>query len=385
MTSELASDILSVDQVRRELELVQNRLNELLALQEITLALSQHLENVTLVLHQITATAASTLQAEASSLLLVDEATGELVFDHIYRGSGPELRQKRLRPDEGIAGWVATHGQPLIVNDVGQDHRFASRFDEETGFRTRSILCAPLWARGRVIGVLEVLNRRDGRPFNEDNSRLLQAFCASAAVALDNARLYRAVQQGYLETLYALAAAIDAKDPYTRGHSARVAGYSLAIARRLKLSTPALDTIMYAAILHDVGKIGVSEDILHKPGLLTPREKETMDQHPVIGARIVEGVAFLREARLCIRHHHEWYDGRGYPDGLRGEAIPLGARIIAVADVYDALTTDRPYRPAWSQAEALAELQRDAGQRLDPALVQALSEQLTGATELSDG
>lgn len=378
METEPRSEKLTVDALRQALQQAQARIEELAALQEITLGLSQHLDNAALVLRQITRAAADTLQAEASSLLLVDEETGELIFDRIHPGHGAALRQKRLHPNEGIAGWVATHGEPLIVNDVDQDPRFAPRFDAATGFRTRSILCAPLWARGRVIGVLEVLNRRDGRPFDDENLRLLQAFCASAAVALDNARLYRAVHQGYLETMHALAAAIDAKDPYTRGHSARVTSYSLRIARQLDLPTQALDTVMYAAILHDVGKIGISEAILCKPGLLTQPEKEHMDRHPVIGANIVEGVAFLRQAQPCILHHHERYDGSGYPAGLRGEAIPLGARIIAVADAFDAMTTDRPYRAALSLAEALAELQRDAGQGLDPALVAIHIQQVRG-------
>lgn len=370
----------TVSELRQALQQIQNRIAELTVLQEIALDLSQHLDNADLVLRRITRAAAETLQAEASSLLLVDEETGELVFSRIHKGGGERLQRERLAPDEGIAGWVATHGEPLIVNDVEQEPRFAPRIDVEIGFRTRSILCAPLWARGRVIGVLEVLNRRDGQPFDEENLRLLRAFCASAAVALDNARLYRAVYEGYLDTMQALAATIDAKDPYTRGHSERVTRYSLQIARQLSLSTRELDAIMYAAILHDVGKIGIDEAILRKPGRLTPAEQQVMAHHPVIGGNIVEGVEFLKEAQLCIRHHHECYNGNGYPDGLRGEEIPLGARIIAVADAFDAMTTDRPYRAALPWTEALAELQRDAGQRLDPLMVAAFVEQVDEST-----
>lgn len=354
----------------------QTRISELATLQEITLSLGQHIDNVTLVLRRIIEAAAETLQAEASALLLVDEETGELVFDRVHKGGGNDLRQHRLAPSEGIAGWVATHGEPLIVNDVAQETRFASRIDDETGFHTRSILCAPLWARGRVIGVLEVLNRRDGQPFDEDNLRLTQAFCASAAIALDNARLYRAVYQGGLDTMKALAAAIDAKDPYTRGHSDRVTRYSLQIAHHLELDTRDLDTVMYAAILHDVGKIGIDEQILRKPGLLTPAEQAIMAHHPVIGATIVEGVSFLRESQPCIRHHHEWYDGRGYPDQLCGKAIPLGARIITVADAFDAMSTDRPYRAALPPAQAMTELEHCAGQTFDPAIVDIFVKQV---------
>jgi len=371
-----AEEGITVTGLFQELQKAQSRIDELTALQEITLTLGQHLENADLVLQRITEAAAETLQAEASSLLLVDEETGELVFDLIHKGSGEGLHHMRLAPSEGIAGWVATHGQPLIVNDVAQETRFAPRFDVATGFQTRSILCAPLWARGRVIGVLEVLNRRDGQPFDEENLRLIRAFCASAALALDNARLYRAVYQGGLDTMKALAAAIDAKDPYTRGHSERVTRYSLQIARQLGLSAQDLDTVMYAAILHDVGKIGVDEAILRKPGTLTPAERQIMDRHPAIGSHIVAEVAFLREAQPCIRHHHEWYDGSGYPDGLRGPEIPLGARIIAVADVFDALTTDRPYRAALAWSPALEELQHSVGCHLDPTLVATFVEQM---------
>lgn len=375
-----ADEKLTIPELRQALAQAQSRVAELTVLREITLDLSRHLDNANLVLRRITGAAAETLQAEASSLLLVDEETGELVFSRIYKGSGQKLQRERLAPDEGIAGWVATHGEPLIVNDVERDPRFTPRIDEETGFQTQSILCAPLWARGRVIGVLEVLNRRDGQPFDEENLRLLRAFCASAAVAMDNARLYRAVYQGYMDTMSALAATIDAKDPYTRGHSVRVTRYSLQIARQLNLPTRNLDTVMYAAVLHDIGKIGIDEAILRKPGLLTPKEAQVMALHPVIGGKIVERVAFLREAQACIRHHHERYDGSGYPDGLLGEAIPLGARIIAVADAFDAMTTDRPYRAALSQVEALAELQRDTGRHLDPTLVRLFVEHIDELT-----
>jgi putative nucleotidyltransferase with HDIG domain len=175
--------------------------------------------------------------------------------------------------------------------------------------------------------------------------------------------------------LKALAATIDAKDPYTRGHSERVTEYAQHAARATPgITERDLEHLKYGAILHDIGKIGVDERILRKPGPLTRREKAVMDGHPATGASIVEGVAFLKEALPIIRHHHEHYDGQGYPAGLRGDEIPLGARILAVADSYDAMTTLRPYRPPMSQEQALQELRRCSGTQFDPATTAAFVE-----------
>jgi putative nucleotidyltransferase with HDIG domain len=182
----------------------------------------------------------------------------------------------------------------------------------------------------------------------------------------ENARLYAALERGYVETIRALASAIDAKDPYTRGHSERVARLAVEIGRELGLDETTLRSLEFGGILHDVGKIGIPEQVLGKPARLTPEEFALVRSHALIGAEIVEGVEFLQGAEPAIRHHHERWDGTGYPDGLAGEAIPLIARILNAADTWDACTSERPYHPAASPEEGLAMLGEIRGLQLDP-------------------
>ncbi len=188
----------------------------------------------------------------------------------------------------------------------------------------------------------------------------------------ENRRLIAALEQGYLETIRSLASAIDAKDPYTRGHADRVASLAVEIGRELGLPGDALPALEYAGILHDVGKIGVPDAILAKNTPLSADEMALMRGHPRIGAEIVEGVAFLAGAVAAIRGHHERWDGTGYPDQLAGEAIPLVARIVSAADVWDACTSDRPYQKALGPAEAVAVIGTLRGKQLDPAVHDAL-------------
>ncbi|HEX6972071.1 MAG TPA: HD-GYP domain-containing protein, partial [Limnochordia bacterium] len=171
----------------------------------------------------------------------------------------------------------------------------------------------------------------------------------------------------------ALAATIDAKDPYTKNHSQNVARYAASLARELGWSPSRVQELHLAALMHDVGKIGVPDAILKKPGPLTPEEKAVLDEHPVIGARILSPIARLKPLLGAIRHHHEWYDGSGYPDGLAGEQIPIEARVLAVADTFDAITSDRVYRKARSPAVALGILEQAKGNQLDPELVDAFA------------
>lgn len=182
-------------------------------------------------------------------------------------------------------------------------------------------------------------------------------------------QLYVDMKENYLNTVEALVQALEAKDTYTSGHSARVGKLAVAIAEAIKMSEDKIESLKYAAVLHDVGKIGVSETILNKEGELQESEWESIRSHPVIGQTIIKGIKFLFDIGEVVRHHHERYDGQGYPDGIKGEEIPLESRIIAVADTYDAITSDRSYRKGKTHDEAIEELKRVAGSQLDPELV----------------
>ncbi len=193
-----------------------------------------------------------------------------------------------------------------------------------------------------------------------------------ASYDAENRRLIAALEQGYLDTIRSLASAIDAKDPYTRGHSQRVAALAVEIGRELALSPEALQALEYGGVLHDIGKIGMPDAILAKVDPLTQDERDMARAHPRIGAEIVSGVSFLASAAPAIRHHHERWDGGGYPDGLAGEGIPLVARIVNAADTWDACTSTRPYQKAFTVGEALAIMSGLRGAQLDPAVHDAL-------------
>ncbi len=312
-----------------------------------------------------------TLKVSASSLLLIDDGKQELFFKFATGQSAKALNQVKLSSQSGIAGWVARQGKPLIVNDVTKDGRFDREIDETTGFVTKSIVCAPMVVGRKTIGVIEVLNKLDGSDFSEHDLETTVSVASTAAMAIENTRLHQTVLDAYRSTIRALTATIDAKDRYTCGHSQRVTAYALLGGKSLSLPQEKLEVLEYAGILHDIGKIGVADSVLLKPVRLTPEEWDIIRQHPVTGANIIDDVPFLKEAKTLVLHHHEKYDGTGYPDGLKGEDIPLGARLLAAADAFDSMTTGRRYRAALGVVYALSELRRYAGTQFCPVAVEA--------------
>ncbi len=308
--------------------------------------------------------------AEAGSLLLVDRDRKELYFEVALGEKGERVKTIRLKLGEGIAGWVAKYGKPLIVNDVTKDKRFQSRVDKYSKFKTRSIICVPVRIKDDIIGVLEGINKIDG-DFTADDLSMLELFSNQVAIALDNARLYKEIRDTFYATSEALADAIEKRDPYTGGHTERVLQYSIAIAEELGLDEKTRENVRFAAVLHDVGKIGIDDCILRKQDRLDHKEQDIMKTHPQLGAEILSHIPHLRDVVPGILYHHERVDGSGYPEGLEDGDIPVIARIISVADAYDAMTTTRPYRKALSKDAAIKELKRCAGTQFDRAVVNA--------------
>ena len=311
------------------------------------------------------------LKCSACAVLLLDERRKELLFEFTNGKRHSPAEHIRLDASSGIVGWVARNGKPLIINDTSKDRRFNKNIDQLGGYPSKSVMCVPLIVRGDTIGVLEVLDKLNGSDFTGEDLEALLAVGSIAGMAIDNTRLHRSVEEGYKSTIRALAAAVDAKDPYTCGHSRRVTEYALAAAKALSLREEELEVLEYGATLHDIGKIGIPDSILAKPGPLRAEERKIIHQHPLIGASIIEGIPFLEETRRLIVHHHERYDGGGYPHGLQGEAIPVVTRLLTVADVFDTLTTNRSYRSALGNREAVDELLRCSGTQFCPVAVDA--------------
>ncbi len=232
-------------------------------------------------------------------------------------------------------------------------------------------LVIPLTAKDRLIGYLAMLNPVDGQVPTLETVRLLELYANQAATAILNLRLYENLEASYYDTLRAFVAAMEAKDPYTKGHSENVQAYALRLARHLGLAGDRLRVIDYSSLLHDIGKLGIKEDIINKPESLSEDEYQEVKQHPALGSKMVSGIEGLLSSAPIILAHHEFFDGSGYPDGKSGEEIPLEARIISVADAYEAMTSDRPYRRAFSHEEAVRRLRAAAGCQFDAALVES--------------
>ncbi len=199
----------------------------------------------------------------------------------------------------------------------------------------------------------------------------LVLFLVPLVLARHSFQSYMDMRRAFLDTMMSLSKVIDAKDPYTRGHSARVAKLAVALARQMKWAEDRVNLFQYVAMIHDVGKVAIPEAILKKPGKLTPTELQEMEQHAPIGSDVIKNITFFQDGAAIIRHHHERWDGTGYPSGLKGESIPLGSRILAIADSFDAMISDRPYRKALPPLEALEEIRSGAGSQFDPKVVKA--------------
>ena len=355
-----------------EVELVKLQLAELETLLKVGKAISSTLD-LTELLTKIMGLATQVMRCETSTVYLVDKRTNELYF-HIIQGDakvGAKLQEIRLPMGTGLAGWCAKESKPVIVPDTEKDPRFFRGADKKSGFVTRSMICVPMRLKDEVIGVLQVLNRTGDISFNDHDVEILGAVANQAVSALDNARLYANIQKVYLATVEVLATAIDAKDPYTHGHSRRVTLYSVAMAEEMGFDKKMVEDIRYAGLLHDVGKIGIKDSIIGKPERLTDEEYTIIKRHPIIGAEILRPVDFLADKIPGVLHHHEYFDGRGYPDHLSGENIPLIGRIICVSDAFDAMTSNRPYRKGLSVSVAVGELKKFSGKQFDPVCVEA--------------
>lgn len=320
---------------------------------------------------------------ETASLLLVDQQKGELYWETALGSSGQTLKEQVRLPinDRSIAGYVAMTSESLIINDVESDVRYFKKAKTKTGFVTRNMVCVPLVARNKVIGVLQALNKLQSVPprasqhtwpdFFDEDMKLLTTLSHQVAIAVENSQLYQRLKESFYDTVEALAEAVEKKDRYTGGHTKRVVYYSMCIAKYMDLTPEELDRVRLGAVLHDVGKIGIEDSILKKPAPLDPYEWPVMKTHPQLGYEIMKRVEGLKDVIGGMRFHHERWDGKGYPLGLKGEEIPMIARIIAVADTYDAMVSTRPYRKGLDPKVAYDEITKNSGTQFCPTVVEA--------------
>jgi putative nucleotidyltransferase with HDIG domain len=275
----------------------------------------------------------------------------------------------RVKNNQGLIGHVFDTGKPIAVQDILAEKRIVhSSMLVEEGIK--SLVAVPIAIKNTRLGVILGYSTKK-RFFTDNEINLLNTIARQAAGAIENARLYTFMHENFLNTIKALSAAIDTKDHYTHGHSKNVMDYSAYIAAELGLSPVEVEIIRFAGLLHDIGKIGVSESILSKKSGLNDDEFAIISTHPRLGAMIMDSVDFLKKISPIAYHHHERWDGRGYPMGLKGEDIPLGARIISVADAFDAITSKRSYSDAQDDDFGLREIIKCSGTQFDPKIVDA--------------
>jgi len=301
------------------------------------------------------------LQAD-SAVLLQSGATLELTATAGCGLSSQNLSRLRIRPGQGPLGRAVQGRMPVLVQDP--------QAEPIEDMITAPYMIIPLSVQSRSSGLL-VLSRPQGGRFAAEALELAEVLSGQAALGLENLELTDQLERYYDDMVHCLARAIDEKDAYTHGHSHRTHHLVRALAEEIHLPETFIRHMEYGALLHDVGKIGIEDVILRKPGKLTAEEYTIMKRHPEMGYRILQPVKFLRPVSTIVLYHQEWVNGAGYPEGLAGEEIPLGARLVAVIDAWDAMTSDRPYRKALSRTAAIAELRRAAGTQFDSKIVDA--------------
>lgn len=342
----------------------QNQLLELSELYRISTAITQTIEADEL-LNLILNETLNYIGAESGSIMLLEPETGDLVI-RASQGLSREVVQKtRVPMSKCIAvsvASVASGQKPLAL--TGRES-----FCKPDDRQVKHSLCVPLIAQNKPIGAI-CANKYNDVPFSQQGIDFVSTLAGNMALVIENVKLFEAIRVAYLAVIRSLVDAIEAKDSYTKGHSERVAFYAVSIGQELDLPSEAIEGLQTAAYLHDIGKIGIPDHLLLKKGALTKEELDEVKLHPDVSDRILRHIKFSWEVLPTVRYHHERWDGTGYPDGLRGEAIPLGARILALADSFDAMTSNRPYRPALSEVEAISQLRRESWKKYDGRLVE---------------
>jgi response regulator RpfG family c-di-GMP phosphodiesterase len=369
---------------RQRLQHENIRLKDALSIYKISEAIAASL-SVETVLDLVLDATIDTVDADVVSLLLEDPKQEGHFTERMRKVSEraePNVEAPALNLDEVLP--LFREDRPLLVSG-SRAYRYIASPPHDLALERRlvSFCSIPLKLNQRIIGMLNAYSYTRGSKFSEGQRKMLYVLASRAAVSIENARLYEnlvdankdltranvSLEENFKQTIIGFAHALEESDRYTRGHSERVAMYARLIAIGLRMSGPEIDTVVKVGLMHDVGKIGVRNDKLNKPGKLTPEELAMFRSHPAKGKRILEPIPFMRDIVPGCYCHHEAWDGSGYPQGLMGDHIPLIGRIVAIADAYDAMTSDRAYRKALPHEIACGELERCVGSQFDPEIV----------------
>jgi HD-GYP domain-containing protein (c-di-GMP phosphodiesterase class II) len=328
-----------------------------------------HLASLDELLRSILDDIVAALDAQRGSIVLHDEQTGQLVLRAVSTGERLNAGG-RSAFSRSLAQRSFNRGESLLCRDVSNTPELLMANSIADGAMA-SIVCALLRSPRNRLGVLHLDRGPFQDPFSQDDLNLADALAASVSAAIESAQLLEKQRELFLQTVTALAQSIEMRDQYTGGHTKRVTDYAILLGDELKLSGAERQHIQIGTPLHDIGKIGIDDSVLRKAGRLTPEEFEHMKTHTLKGAAMLESIPDLAPIIPIVRSHHERWDGKGYPDGLEGDQTPRLARIVSVADAFDAMTSERPYRQPMSMAKAFAEISDKAGVQFDPEVARA--------------
>lgn len=317
----------------------------------------------------------------SGSILLLNGAADRLHCKAALEQGKPASTSAEYPVDAGVVGWVVQHKEPLLVQDITRTPLFQDEPRER--YPNGSLLCLPLLSNGTLYGVIHLTAKRENAVFSRDDQHLLSFVAAQLAASLKSISETQRRNRQALQAVRRLVEHAERRAGYATGHARRVADYAEQIARQLHVPEQAIEHLRQAAHVHDVGCVALPDALLNKPNRFSRAERDRMQAHVTQGSELLQFLGFVEDARDAVRHHHERIDGRGYPDRLRGEQIPLFSRILAVAESFDAMTSPRPYRQALSRDEAVRELRRWAGRQFDPRCVQALEEALEAASPIA--
>lgn len=316
--------------------------------------------------------------SEASSIMLLDEDKQHLYFKVATGQKGGIIKKIRVKIGEGIAGWIAQEKEPVIVNDVSKDSRFTGQVDKASGFQTKSLLGVPLLVGDELIGIAEVLNKKDNGQFTEQDKTLLQSLASLAAVSITNARFAENQRNFFVYMIEILTTAIESQVGHLSEHCWRVAQLATILGRALGIEGEDYKALYYGALLHDIGYLATKESVSLAEGIFSIQEKDPEKMHPVIGSEMVQKINLLRAIAPIIRWHHEYYDGSGYPDGLKGEDIPLGARIVNIAEFIEELRIS-----GLPEEKILERIKSESGIKLDARITDILLLEVPSLEEIT--